>query len=139
LNGCFQLDVSLRFGFAMNGFYDVWRPKTKVLLIPDHGSFGILGPDLDMAGERDPFIAAELGEGVLREGLRPRAEVRAFGDDGRQVHSVGQGQEEGASSLIPLAVVIHAPIEALRRCDDLLRVLAHIIDDRPGVGLQAIH
>ena len=60
LNRCFTLYLDLRFGFALNGFGNLWRPQAEVLLIPDHGGFGILGPELRMAGVGDPFITAQL-------------------------------------------------------------------------------
>ena len=85
LNRRFPLDLDLRFGFALNSFGDLGRPQAEVLLIPDHGGFGILRPKLRMARVGDPFIAAQLGECVLHEGLCPSAKVRAFGDDCCQV------------------------------------------------------
>jgi hypothetical protein len=57
LNRSFLFDLDLRFGFVLNGFCDLWRPQAKVSLIADHGGFGVLGPELCMAGEGDPFIA----------------------------------------------------------------------------------
>ena len=66
---------------------------------------------------------------------------RALADTGADIpmHPVGQGREEGPSSLIPLSVVVHAHAEALRCRDDIFRVLAHIVDDGPRVGFRAIH